>query len=264
MMHFSGQNLQRNYQKCGGGVLSDKERLRAKKDKEALRKNRKNQPWKTQAREDRMDARDSRESLDKRIEKKIERLPLEEEREIKLIEDNAKLNVENRIEEAKNKTNKLAREYGLTAPNNAEAVEFDRYHCYACAGKLHIPDAYKGLDDSIAGLFDDTSVKHLCCFCFMDMEKGSLNISKGEATSEIRLAVYDPIASVDKNIDIKDKVDQVRKMSDLDRLRLKSKMKQYKHVINLVGNIKHDDLEDGDRMENHGLYGSKGIYACTF
>lgn len=265
MILFSGQSLQRKYEKCGGGVKGAKELARDKADKDALRASRKKQTWRTKALEERMDQRDdNRKSLDELIKEEIARIPNKENMKIADIERQAKATVQSRIAEAKKNTNRLAREHNLEQPNNPEAVEQDRYHCYVCDGHLHIPDAYKTLDDDVSKLFDDTSVKHLCCFCFAKMDDGELSINKGEATAEIRLAVYNPEESVNKDVDTKHKIQEVKKMSDLEKIRLKSKMKKYQHVINMVGNVKHDYLQEGDDIENCVRNGAKTRYnACT-
>jgi len=265
MILFSGQSLQRNYQKCGGNVKSEKERLQDKKDKEAIRKSRKQASWKTKVREQRMDNRDNnKESLDKKIQRNIDSIPNETNKKISAIKENAERTVKGRIEEAKKQTNKIAREHNLPEPNNPEAMAHDRLHCYACDGHLHIPDAYKSLDSDIAKLFDDKTVKHLCCFCFSKMSDDELSIFKGEASAEIRLAVYNPEESVNKNVDINGKIKEIRRMSDLDKIRLKSRMKKYQHIVNMVGNIKHDYLQEGDDFENIVRNQARTRYtACT-
>ena len=63
---------------------------------------------------------------------------------------------------------------------------------------------------------------------------------------------------------IPEDIARVEKQTKLEQIRLKSKIKQYKNVINLVGNVKHDYLQEGDYMENKVVYDSKGIYACTY
>lgn len=260
MMNFSGQSLQRTYQECGGKINKNEEK-RELKDRQALHKARKQQSWKTTAIQERMDERDdNRKSLDELIKEEIARIPNKQNMKIADIQRRAKITVEIRLKEAKEKTNRLARKHGLELPNNPEAVKHDRFHCYSCGGKLHIPDAYKELDDSVKGLFDDETVKHLCCFCFV---KEDLDINEGEATPDIRLAVYNPGESVKKNIDTKGKIENVKKMSDLQKISLKNKMKKYQNIINLVGNVKHNYLEDGNYMENKVLLDSKGIYSCT-
>lgn len=266
MINFSGQELQRNYSNGAGSVITDKQREQQRKDFEALRKITEAKKAKTARREALMTQRDdNRESLDVKLEKEIELIPIKEQQKIKDIKESAERLIGHRLIKAKEKTNLLARQHGLPEPNNPEAVRHDRLHCYNCDTTLHLPNAYKSLDEDIASLFDDESVRHLCCFCFSKMSHEEITIRKGEATPEIRMAVYNPEEAVRKNVDISGTIQEVKKMSDLDRIRLKSKIKQYKNVINLIGNVKYDALYEADRFENQVIYGAKTRYtACSW
>lgn len=262
MIQFKGQNLQREYSNGLSAVISDKEREAQKKDFEALKKI---NEAKRLEREARMAYRDdNRASLDVKLEKQVEMIPVIEKQKIKEIEENAKHLIEYRLIEAKKKTNRLARQYGLKEPNNPEALAHDRLHCYVCDTNLHLPNAYKSLDEDVSSLFDDESVRHLCCFCFSKMTDEEITIRKGEATPEIRMAVYNPEETVSKNVDINGKIQEVKRMSDLDRIRLKSKIKQYKNVVNMIGNVKYDRLYEMDRFENQVLYNAPTRWtACS-
>lgn len=262
MINFSGQQLQRNYSNGVESVISDKQREAQKKDFEALKKA---NEAKRAMREARMNKRDEQKApLSAKIEQDIKIVDIIEKEKINSIKTNAKYEIARRLVDAKEKTNLLARQYGLQEPNNPEALAHDRLHCFNCDIKLHLPNAYKQLDEDIASLFDNNDVRHLCCFCFGKMSHDEITIRKGEANAEIRLAVYNPEEAVKKNVDINGKIIEVQKMSDLDRIRLKSKLKQYNNVVNMIGNVKHDYLHEGDQFENQVIYRAKTRYtACT-
>ena len=213
----------------------------------------------------RMENRDNnRISLDIKLEQEINHLPIKENEQINHIEKIALEQVEERLIEAKEKTNVLARQYGLPEPNNPEALKHDRYHCMTCDRKLHNPDTHKGTP--IEGMIDDADIRLMCCWCFGNMGEEQIKNTMrkdAEATKEIRLAIYNPESIIDTNIDIKEQVNDVKKMTKEYELYLKAKMKKYQNVVNMVGTVKHDYLQEGDYMENKVLYDCKGIYACT-
>lgn len=245
-------------------LLSNGAKTQLQKDMDALKVS---ANTKREARMSRMDNRDNnRVTLDIKIGQEIVELKVNEVADIKSIEKQALEQVENRLIEAKEKTNVLARKYGLAEPNNPEALKHDRLHCFGCDRRLHNPNAYKDLDSEIANLFDDDSVRHLCCWCFgaMNSEQITSIRSTDDITKEIRLAIYNPESIVDTNIDIKDKVDNVKKMTKEYELYLKAKMKKYQNVVNMIGTVKHDYLLEGDQFENQVMYRAKTRYnACT-
>lgn len=190
------------------------------------------------------------------------------------------------------KTNSLARKYNLPEPNNPEALKHDRFHCYTCDRELDQPNNYKSIPDEIKSIFGgDEEVRTLCCWCFGRMSADDVKFtaqSGKDATKEIRMAIYDPVNGLEEKVEkqlekkineteaeyehriesarraIPEDIANVEKMTKLEQIRLKSKIKQYQNVINMVGNIKHDYLQEGDYMENKVLYDSKGIYACSY
>ena len=158
------------------------------------------------------------------------------------------------IVEIKSNTNALAREYGLPEPNNVEALAHDRLHCFTCDRKLHSPNAYKQGDV----LFKDEEVRMLCCWCFGKMNDSDIKTtmrSDKDATREIRLAVYDPEES--------SKV-EIEALTETRRIYLKAKMNKWEKVVSMVGNVKHDQLQDSNWIENAVLFNAKTRYnACT-
>ena len=109
--------------------LSTQEQEQKKQDREALRKYAESQREKREAR---MNARmEKNKPITKEVED-FEKNGLSEE-EIAKVTDGVM-----------EKTNALARKYGLPQPNNKEALEHDRTHCFACDRKLDSPNAHKG------------------------------------------------------------------------------------------------------------------------
>jgi len=240
MMYFNGQNLQRKYSKKNE-TMSIQEKEVQKKDMEAMKKVHEKNRAKREAR------------MNKRDEKHIS-----PDKELENFEMNPESDVEIQKVQKKalEKTNVIARQYGLPQPNNPEALEHDRFHCATCDRKLHDPNAVKGTD--VQGLFDDSDIRLLCCWCFGkfsdDDIKSTMRIEGAEADAEIRLKVYNPIESTKE---------EVESLTESRRIYLKSKLKKWQQDTALIGNIKHDQLADSDYMENYVLYNSKGIYSCT-
>lgn len=212
-------------------------------------------------------AQSDREALGKvaraRREARLARLAIREQKNpkiaLEILEKDplAQVDVKSIIDNAKSKTNHLARQYGVPEPNNPEALAHDRLSCYACNRKLHEPNAYKKLDDETAKLFDDVEVRQLCCWCFGamgDEQVKSIRTNK-ELTKEIRLAIYNPVESTKAEIEA---------MTELKRIQLKSKIKRHEAETHLVGNVKHDYLLEGDQFENQVIYRAKTRWtACT-
>jgi hypothetical protein len=143
------------------------------------------------------------------------------------------------------KSNLLARQYGLEEPNHPDALKFDRLHCYTCGMKLHVPNAYRELPEETQLLFGrDEDVRTLCCFCFAKMEENEIiDIKKGEATKEIRMMIYNPEAVVEG------KVEQLTKER---RMYIESKIKRY-NGISLIGTFKYNSIEGEDMVVNNWL-----------
>lgn len=309
MILISGQNLQRKYSNGAGNttVISDTDRKQQQNDHNALKDVARAKRAEREARQEKRIAQQK--PFNVKAQEKIIKLDVDKVEKIDDIinEPNrlAEVKVE-RVEQIKNskedqiksqgagalsKTNALAREYNLPAPNNPEALKHDRLHCYTCDRELDQPNNYKKIPDEIKALFGgDEEVRTLCCWCFGRMSTNDVKFtaqSGMDATKEIRMAIYDPIHGLEEKVEkqlvkkvneteieyehriesakraIPEDIAEVVKMTDLEKIRLKSKIKQYENVINMVGNIKHDDLADGDYMENKVLYDCKGIYACT-
>ena len=204
MINFSGQGLQKAYTKKNS-ELSTQEQEQKKKDREALKKYAESQREKREAR---MNARMERNKpITKEVED-FEKNGLSEE-EIAKVTDGVM-----------EKTNALARKYGLPQPNNKEALEHDRTHCFACDRKLDSPNAHKGGD--LEKLFeDDGDVRILCCWCFGRMGddeiKTTMRIEGAEADAKIRLQVYNPMES---------KKEEIESLTQTRRIFLKSKLKK--------------------------------------
>ena len=244
MIKISGQGLQRRYSNGvgEGDTISDAQRKQQKKDHEALRAHSKS---KRVEREARMEVRVER-NISPEVE--MERLKKDPTKDI---------DVKKIVKTAKSKTNVLAREYGLKEPNNPEALSHDRLHCYTCDRSLDSPNAYKQNED-MKDLFDDEEVRILCCWCFGKMDEAQIKFTmrkNEEATKEIRLAIYDPIESTKSEIE---------EMTKLKRIALKSKIKRWNAITRLVGNVKHDNVEDADWMERCVEYNAHTRYtACA-
>lgn len=304
MINFSGQGLQRSYSGGMKTTISDKEREAQKKDFEALKKV---QEAKRAEREARMNERENnRKPFDVKAEEKIKELEIDKIDKIETIKkmpellEKEKINTvekiinskENEIKKqaipALEKTNALARKYGLPEPNNPEALKHDRLHCYTCDRELHNPNAVKGTVNE--GLYDDEEIRIMCCWCFGRMSEDDIKFTARSAenpTKEIRMQIYDPINGLAEKVEkqlkqkanetqkeyehriesarraIPESIVKVEKMTQLEQIRLKSKIKQYKNVINMVGNVKHDYLFEGDQFENQVMYRAKTRYtAC--
>ncbi len=241
MIKISGQGLQRRYSNDAGKGDIDLNVDTTRKDQEALGKF---SVTKRKAREARLAQRD---------EKNI--TPV---KELEILEANPEKDVDVKgiVKKVKEKTNVLAREYGLKQPNNPEALVHDRLHCYTCDRHLDSPNAHKGI--GLDGLFEDEEVRMLCCWCFGKMSDDEIKTTMRngkEATKEIRLAIYDPAESTKAEIEA---------MTDIKRIALKSKIKRWNAITGLVGNIKHNDLEDADWMERCVEYNAHTRYtACA-
>lgn len=245
MIKISGQGLQRRYGNGSGssGVLSDSARAQQKADHDALRKA----------------SRAKREAREKRAEDRQRRLDNNNpEVALKKLEENPEqdLNVKQIQDEALGKTNALARKYGLKEPNNPEALKHDRLHCMACDRKLDRPAV--GQFSSEKSLFSEEDVRLLCCWCFGNMSDADIrNTAKVdiEADSEIRLKVYNPLESTKK---------EVESLIESKMIQMRSKLKRWKQDVALVGNLKHDYLQEGDDFENIVRNQAKTRYnACT-
>ena len=243
MIKINGAGLQRRYSSGvgEGEIISDAKRKQQIKDHEALRAHSKS---KRAMREERMEIREER-NISPVVE--MERLKKNPTKDI---------DVKKIIKDAKSKTNALAREYGMKQPNNPEALTHDRLHCFTCDRKLDSPNEYKKL--GFNGLFDDDEVRTLCCWCFGKMGDKEIKTtmrSDKDATKEIRLAIYDPIESTKA---------EIVEMTKIKRIALKSKIKRWNAVTRLVGNVKHDNIEDADWMERCVEYNAHTRYtACA-
>lgn len=263
MINF-GNGLQKKYlNNAQSELLSNSAKSQLEKDREALKKV---ANAKREARMAKMEVRDeNRVSLDVKLENEVNGLGEKMEQEIKSIEENAEREVSSRIQLAKEKTNVLAREYGLPEPNNPEALIHDRYHCMKCDRKLHNPDAHKGTP--LEGIIDDADIRLMCCWCFGKMGEEQIKNTmrkNAEATKEIRLAVYNPESIVDTKIDISGKIQNVEKMTKEYEIYLKAKIKKYQNVVNMIGNIKYDKVEEMERFENQVMYRAPTRYtACA-
>jgi len=245
MININGQGLQRKYSNGASSSLkTNAEKSRKQNDREALKKA----------------SLAKREAREARAEKREARLnDANPEVAIKILEENPEkdINVAEIQKQALSKTNVLARKFGLNQPNNPEALAHDRIHCSACDRKLDQPDAHKSL--GVKPLFEDEDVRLLCCWCFGKMGESDIKdtiYSGKEADSKVRLKVYNPIESTKAEIET---------LVESKMIQMKSKLKKWKQDVALVGNIKHDYLQEGDQIENSVLYNSKTRYtACTW
>ena len=243
MIHINGQGLQRKYSNGASSTLkTNAEKSQAQKDRDA---------WKKAS----LAKRKAREA---RAEKREMRLNnANPEVAIKILEENPEkdINIAQIQKEAMSKTNALAREFGLSEPNNPEALAHDRLHCMMCDRTLDSPHTNQFGEDSI---FDEEDVRLMCCWCFGKMSDSDIKhqIEPKEATAEIRLKVYNPIESTKS---------EVESMIESKMIQMKSKLKKWQQDVALVGNIKHDYLQEGDQIENSVLYNAKTRYtACTW
>tara|TARA_R110000765_G_scaffold422920_1_gene531123 strand:- start:326 stop:1060 length:735 start_codon:yes stop_codon:yes gene_type:complete len=244
MININGQGLQRKYSNGSSSNLkTNAQKSQAQKDREALKKA----------------SLAKREAREARAEKREMRLNnANPELAIKILEENPEkdINVNQIQKEAMAKTNVLAREFGLSQPNNPEALAHDRLHCSACDRKLDSPNAHK--QDGLGNLFEDEDVRLLCCWCFGKMGESDIKsmYSGKEADSKVRLQVYNPIESTKA---------EVESLIESKMIQMKSKLKKWQQDVALVGNIKHDYLQEGDQIENSVLYNAKTRYtACTW
>lgn len=243
MIHINGQGLQRKYSNGASSTLkTNAEKSQAQKDRDALKKA---SLAKRKAREARAEKREMRLNN------------ANPEVAIKILEENPEkdINIAQIQKEAMSKTNALAREFGLSEPNNPEALAHDRLHCMMCDRTLDSPHTNQFGGDSI---FDEEDVRLMCCWCFGKMSDSDIKheIEPKEATAEIRLKVYNPIESTKAEIE---------SMIESKMIQMKSKLKKWQQDVALVGNIKHDYLQEGDQIENSVLYNAKTRYnACTW
>lgn len=245
MIHINGQGLQRKYSNGASSTLkTNAEKSQAQKDREALKKA---SLAKRKAREARAEKREMR----------LENA--NPEKALKNLEENPEkdIDVDKIQKQALSKTNALARKFGLSQPNNPEALAHDRLHCSACDRKLDQPDAHKSVN--LNGLFEDEDVRLLCCWCFGKMGESDIKntmYSGLEADAKVRLQVYNPIESTKAEID---------SLIESKMIQMKSKLKKWQQDTALVGNIKHDYLQEADQLENSVLYNAKTRYtACTW
>lgn len=232
-------NLGKSYQNNAASTLkTNATKTVEQKDREAKRKA---SEAKRKAREERMSQRDQKNGTPEKQLKEFKKDPTKD------------INIQEINNRVLGKTNALAREYGLPEPDNEEALKHDRLHCMTCDRKLDDPNAYKG-----DGLIDDADIRLMCCWCFGKMGdadiKSTMKTDK-EATAAVRLAIYNPLESTKAEIEnmTKDRI-----------IYLKAKIKKHNAVTCLVGNIKHDYLQEGDDFENTYRNMAKTRYtSCT-
>ena len=123
MINFNGQGLQRKYRNKVDNEIHLSADTKSK-DYEALRKHSQS---KRAGREARLAERDEQNISP---EKEMERLKKDPTKDI---------DVKKIVNNAKSKTNVLAREYGVKEPNNPEALAHDRLHCFTCDRRLDSP-----------------------------------------------------------------------------------------------------------------------------
>src|SRR3989304_4776738 len=241
-----GNGLQRKY-------VTNPDKTQAQKDREALRKH---SEAKRAERETRMEYRDAnRKSITEDSQEQIKLTKRDETDRLKQLENDKENKIERQVKEAKEKTNHLARKYGLTEPNNPEALKHDRFHCYKCDMKLHIPNAYKELPKEVQALFgNDEDVRHLCCYCFGKMEDGEIIKLQTDEFSDkkIRVMIYDPESFVRENADEihQDDIKEIEKLTKERIVYYNAKIKRYEGIISLIGTVKHDQLQEVDDLEN--------------
>ena len=238
MILISGQNLQRRYSNgTSSDILTNAKRTEQKSDFDALKL------ASIAKRASREASQEARMQNDPRVAiKTLEENPLKD------------INVQEIVKVANEVTNVLARQYGLAEPNNPEALAHDRTHCITCDRLLHNPNAHKEDNNSI---FDETEVRLMCCWCFGrfgDEQIKNTMYTGRQADAKIRLAVYNPVESTKAEID---------SLVETKMIQMRVKLRRWEQDTKLIGNVKHDYLQEGDYMENQVLYNSKGIYACT-
>ncbi len=252
MINF-GNGLQKKYKTDQeSDIKSDADNKRIDKDREALRKHSK---AKAEAREARLQyrddnrksiAEDSKEQIDEAKKDKVDRL--------QQLEDNKENRVERQIDEAKQKTNHLARKHGLAEPNNPEALKHDRKHCYKCDIHLHIPNAYKDLPEDVQILLGkDEDIRHFCCFCFGKMDDGEITkLQETESDKKIRMMIYNPEDYVRDNAEgiHQEDIEHIETLTKERIVYYNAKIKKYEHVVSLIGTVKHDNLQEVDDLEN--------------
>ena len=252
MINF-GNGLQRKYlDESSDKLVSDAEKTQAQKDQEALSKHAESKREKRDARLQHRD--DNRKSIAEDAKDQIELTKKDKVDRLQELDDNLENKIERQVDEAKGKTNHLARMHGLSEPDNPEALKHDRLHCYKCDMHLHIPNAYKDLPSDVQALLgNDNDVRHLCCYCFGKMDDGEIiKLQDGESDKRIRMMVYDPESFVRENADEIHEEDK-QHIEDLTVERIayyKSKIKKYEHVVSLIGTVKHDNLQEVDDLEN--------------
>lgn len=248
-----GNGLQRKYvTNPESDIVSDADKSQAQKDHEALRKHAES---KREEREARMNYRDTnRKSITEDAQEQIILTKQDKLDRLQQLEDEKEGKIERQVNEAKGKTNHLARKYGLTEPNNPEALKHDRFHCYRCDMKLHIPNAYKELPKEVQALFgNDEDVRHLCCFCFGKMEDGEIIKLQTDEFSDkkIRVMIYDPESFVRENADEihQNDINDIEKLTKERIAYYNAKIRKYEGIISLIGTVKHDGLEDEEHTE---------------
>ena len=250
-MILFGNGLQKKYNtKIESDIKSDAEKSQDEKDREALNKY---SASKRKERESRLEERDkNRKSITEDSKDQIKLNKKDEVNRLKQLEDNRENKIERQVKEAKEKTGHLARKHGLAEPNNPEALEHDRLHCYKCDTHLHIPDAYKKLPKEVQALFgEDSDVRHFCCFCFGKMEDGEIiKLQDTESDKKIRMMIYNPEDYVKENADEihQEDIDQIKTLTKERIAYYNAKIKKYEHVVSLIGNVKHDQLQEVDDL----------------
>ena len=239
MILISGQNLQRRYSNgTESDILTNAKRTEQKNDFDALKKASQAKRAQREAKQDARMQKDPRVAI-----KTLEENPLKD------------VNVQEIVKIASEKTNVLARQYGLVEPNNPEALAHDRTHCITCDRKLHNPNAHKDAENS---LFDESEVRLMCCWCFGKMGDSQIKdtmYTGRQADAKIRLAVYNPVESTKTEID---------SLVETKMIQMRAKLRRWEQDTALVGNLKHDALADADWMENCVSYNAKSRYtACT-
>ena len=199
MMYLNGSHLQKHYATEVKGVESEKAKAQKQSDMNAMKAY---LDKKRQSRLARMEERDANHVNPYQELENLEKDPTKD------------IDVKRIVDEAKSKTNVIARQYGLPEPNNPEALIHDRFHCITCDRKLHNPNAHKqaGLD-----IFDDSEVRIMCCWCFGRFGDEQIQVAmekKGEADKRVRLAVYDPVEFCKEEIEY---------LTDMKRIQIKSK-----------------------------------------
>jgi hypothetical protein len=225
MINF-GNGLQKAYNgSAKTDLLTDSDKKNQKADHNALRNASK---AKRKAREERQELRMAR-NISPDVEMKILEQNPEKDIDVKSIQ-----------KQAKSETNALAREYGLTQPNNPEALAHDRLHCMMCDRKLDSPHTGNFGANS---LFNEEDVRLMCCWCFGNMSDSEIRTtakSGKEADSEIRLKVYNPEESTKA---------EVESLIESKMIQMKGKLRRWKQDVELVGKVKHNTLEDVDYLE---------------